>query len=190
MKSRAKILAIFCVLLALTVLFVCLLVANIEKYSSLDITYASVRCESLSLDHYTKKTHARAGVDYVIYVKEYDVPFEFLGVSEDVLDRDALEALNEGDAITVCFRPEGTADLYYEICEISHGGVTILSLSDYIAFNRADCILGFVFCPFLILCLLFLMWIFCYLPLIVTKEKEEKRKRRLSKRAKRNNSAV
>lgn len=147
-------LAVIAIILALAIFFVVLFFNCIHLYGKLDAERLDFAPQSLTFEKYEQR-HNRGGWYYLIHFKEYPDPLKINTVVSGGMNKTNLNLLRENDVVEVTFCRD-----FDNICEMRCGGMMVLRLSDYIKVNRNNQIIGMITCLVLLLCSLFLAWIF------------------------------
>ena len=144
-----------CFLILFILLFFIFLFINcIISYSAYDLDYSDLRCEELTFIKYEKVHRASDEV----YFKEYEQPFKLNSIADKKLDKATLAQIAENESVTVFYRDISFKHFEHEICEISHGNLVLLRLSDYTQTNQSNQFAGMILCPIIIIICLFLLW--------------------------------
>lgn len=187
MKNKAvKILAISLVLLLFGV-FVFLFVNCVISYNGYDLDYDDLKFAELTFKSYRKVDGAKSAEWYEIFFTEYEKPFEIDSISEDGVDEKALDALGNYETVKVYYRDNSSKKYDYEICEMQGGEGVIISLSDYIKYNKNNQILGMILCAVFAVGVLFCAW--TYPRSIKQPTTKKKSKKRSQKSKKKHNQA-
>lgn len=110
--------------------------------------------EELTFVRYEKR-HNRGGWYFDLYVKEYEEPLHINTISSNGLNKHNLSELAEDDMLVIAFSQN-----FGGICEIYCNDTVILSVSDYLNAQRNNEMIGMVFLPLVLLCVLFIAWVF------------------------------
>ncbi len=146
-----------------SLMFLFLFFKSISLYSKFDIEYSELICEELTFSKYEKLDGYKADKKYIVYLEEYEKPFEISTISDKKLDKTSLANLKKGESIKVFYKETSSKKYDYEICEFSYNDVVLLSLSDYVETNQNNQIAGMIVCPILVIMGLFLDCVFIYL---------------------------
>ena len=151
------------------ILFLIFFVLFVNSYLGFDLSYEDLSYEELTFDRYEFISGRNARYD--IFVKEYSKPLEVSNITQKGLKRIALTQLKENDVVKVYYRESSDDDYQFTLCEIKSDDVTVLSLSDYVAVNKSNQVIGMVICP--IMSFLCLSIIFIFIRLSKTLKKHE-----------------
>ena len=156
---RNKIFSFFIITLLLFViaLFINLFVNCITLYSSFDVDYNELKYAELTFEKYELIKRHKSGDFYEIYFEEYDKPFEISSITKKELDKEALKKINFNEKITVYYKENSSGKYLYEICEMKSGSMVLIDLSNYKNANQENQVLGMIFCPILVLSVVFLL---------------------------------
>jgi hypothetical protein len=122
-----------------------MLVMCIGFYSGFDIDYDDVQYEELTFNKHEVVSVGKGGSLHIIYFDEYAIPFEISNITNKKLDKQALGELEAGEIIKVYYFESSSKNYEYEICEMKSASKTLLSLSDYVAANQNNQVVGIVF---------------------------------------------
>lgn len=140
----------FCIIsfsLLCTALFGFLFAQCIKSYAEFDYDYTDLLCRELTFTGYEADHYYKTGTTYRLYFEESDEPLVINNITSKKLDKKALAALKEGQALKVYTSQDDPND----ICELSTDSVTLLHLSDYNNVNRSNQTMGMILCPIMIL---------------------------------------
>lgn len=181
MKNKAvKILAVSLVLLLFGV-FVFLFVNCVISYNGYDLDYDDLKYEQLTFKSYINIDAGRS-YWYEIYFEEYEKPFQIDSISQKCVDREALDALGNYETVKVYYRDNSSKKYDFEICEMQGGAGVIISLSDYIKYNKNNQILGMILCAVFAFGVLFCAWTYPRSIKQPTAKKKSKKKSKKSKK--------
>lgn len=143
------------VFLALAGLFTFLFFNCIHHYFAYDADKLDLIHETLTFVKYERRSAGKSGWVYDLYFREYEKPFRIDSVDSKAIEQADLDRLRQNDTVKVTFCRN-----YDEICEITGNGTMVLRLPDYIKANRNNQLIGMIVCPLMVLCALFVPWIF------------------------------
>ncbi len=132
------------------------------------INYEELYYEEYTLIEYKEYHQPKSGSCFELYVKETNEVFYISSITQKKINYDLFAELKEGSKLKVYYRDSNSKKYTFDICDLSLGNNTILSLNDYIITNTNNQKIGICCCILGIIDLLFLasvsFWFYIKLP--------------------------
>ena len=149
-RSRISVGSVFIalVLLIWVSFFAFLFVNCIKSYVKYDVDHSDLIYRELTFQKY-EKISQKAGAVFEIYFEEYEEPFAIDNITQKRADKALLQELRTGDSVALYFCEKSVGKYMYEICEMKADAGEILNLSDYVAENQNNQMVGMFVVPIL-----------------------------------------
>ena len=161
-NPKAGLILLIVVFSCIALFFTFLFFNGIAQFSKFDVDYSELINEELTFLKYERLDAYRTDKIYIVYFEEYEKPFNISTISDKRLDKDALKLLTKGEKLNVYYKESSSKKYDFEICEFSHNSKVLLSLPDYVETNQNNQIGMMIFCPIMIVMVLFLIGVFVY----------------------------
>jgi hypothetical protein len=136
------------VLLIWASFFAFLFINCIKSYIKYDLNHFDLIYGELTFQKY-EKISQKAGAVFEIYFEEYEEPFAIDNITSKRADKTLLGELRAGDSVALYFCEKSVGKYMYEICEMKADAGEILNLSDYVAENQNNQMVGMFVVPIL-----------------------------------------